>query len=68
MLAVISSSVCFQPLFLYLPFQAVHSGNGDGPRLQAPPEYINKFQYIENEHRRIFAGDYYLVISCTVLY
>jgi len=45
-----------EPLFLYLPFQAVHSANGDGPRLQAPVEYINKFKYIENENRRIYAG------------
>lgn len=45
-----------QPLFLYLPFQAVHSGNGDGTNLQAPKEYIDKFKYIQNEQRRIYAG------------
>ncbi|XP_059146181.1 arylsulfatase I-like [Physella acuta] len=45
-----------QPLFLYLPFQAVHSGNGDGTNLQAPKEYIDKFKYIQNEQRRIYAA------------
>lgn len=45
-----------QPLFLYLPFQAVHSGNGDSTHLQAPKEYIDKFGYIQNEQRRIYAA------------
>ncbi|KAK0055869.1 arylsulfatase I [Biomphalaria pfeifferi] len=45
-----------QPLFLYLPFQSVHSGNGDSTHLQAPKRYIDKFQYIENGQRRIYAA------------
>ncbi|GFO38158.1 arylsulfatase j-like [Plakobranchus ocellatus] len=45
-----------EPLFLYLPFQAVHSGNSDGPHLQAPSSYIEKFSYIENMQRRKYAA------------
>ncbi|GFO20218.1 arylsulfatase j-like [Plakobranchus ocellatus] len=45
-----------EPLFLYLPFQAVHSGNGDGVHLQAPKSYIDKFAYIKNIQRRTFAA------------
>ncbi|RUS90319.1 hypothetical protein EGW08_001917, partial [Elysia chlorotica] len=45
-----------QPLFLYLPFQAVHSGNGDEVHLQAPNSYIDKFSYIENKDRRTYAA------------
>ena len=44
-----------QPLFLYLAHQAVHAGNGKQP-LEAPPEYVNRFPYIENMKRRTFAG------------
>ncbi|KAK3762417.1 hypothetical protein RRG08_061667 [Elysia crispata] len=45
-----------EPLFLYLPFQAVHSGNGDGVHLQAPNSYIDKFSYIHNMERRTYAA------------
>ena len=44
-----------KPLFLYLPFQAVHSANFIQP-LQAPPNLIKKFAHIEDENRRIFAA------------
>ncbi|CAH3038820.1 unnamed protein product [Porites evermanni] len=44
-----------KPLFLYLPFQAVHSANFIQP-LQAPPSLIKKFSHIEDENRRIFAA------------
>ena len=44
-----------KPLFLYLPFQAVHSANYIQP-LQAPPDDIKKFSHIEDENRRIFAA------------
>ncbi|XP_068717714.1 arylsulfatase B-like isoform X2 [Montipora capricornis] len=44
-----------QPLFLYLPYQAVHSANYIQP-LQAPPEEIAKFSSIQDENRRIFAA------------
>ncbi|CAG5130887.1 unnamed protein product [Candidula unifasciata] len=45
-----------EPLFLYLPFQSVHSGNGDGINLQAPQSYIDRFSYIENRKRRTYAA------------
>ena len=45
-----------QPLFLYLAHLAVHSGNKYSP-LQAPPEIVEKFSHIEDEQRRIFAGE-----------
>ena len=43
---------CFlcQPLFMDLSFQAVHTP------LQAPQEYIDLYDEIEDEDRRIFAG------------
>ena len=44
-----------QPLFLYLPYQAVHSANSIQP-LQAPPDEIKKFSHIQDENRRIFAA------------
>nr|XP_045622809.1 arylsulfatase B-like [Procambarus clarkii] len=44
-----------QPLFLYLAHLAVHSGNPYAP-LQAPKEVVEKFSYINDENRRIFAG------------
>ena len=44
-----------QPLFLYLPYQAVHSANYIQP-LQAPPDEIKKFSHIQDENRRIFAA------------
>ncbi|ESO90112.1 hypothetical protein LOTGIDRAFT_206748 [Lottia gigantea] len=45
-----------KPLFLYLPYQAVHSGNLDEEPLQAPLEYIDRFPHIQNKNRRTFAG------------
>ncbi|KAL0280628.1 UNVERIFIED_CONTAM: hypothetical protein PYX00_001860 [Menopon gallinae] len=44
-----------KPLFLYMAYQAVHSGNIYN-HLQAPPEVIDKFSYIKDENRRKFAG------------
>ena len=44
-----------KPLFLLLSHLAVHSGNKDQP-LQAPKEVIDKFSYIKDEQRRIYAG------------
>lgn len=44
-----------KPLFLYVAYQAVHSANSYDT-LQAPPEYIERFPYIKNKNRRIFAG------------
>jgi len=44
-----------KPLFLYLPYQAVHSANYIQP-LQAPPDEIKKFSNIQDENRRIFAA------------
>ena len=38
------------PLFLYLPFQSVHSP------LQAPQEYVDLYGSIQNEDRRVFLG------------
>ncbi len=38
------------PLFLYLPYQAVHG------RLEAPPEIVARFAHIEDENRRIYAA------------
>ena len=51
----------FQPMFLYMAYQAVHAGNGNDP-IQAPQEYIDRFPYIANEKRRKFAG---MVIKLT---
>ncbi|KAK3106407.1 hypothetical protein FSP39_019384 [Pinctada imbricata] len=46
-----------EPLFLYLPFQAVHSGNlQSGNNLQAPSKIINRFKNIRNTERRKYAG------------
>lgn len=47
-----------KPLFLYLPHQAVHSGNPGvkGTKLQAPWKYLQKFDYIQSEERRRLAG------------
>jgi len=44
-----------EPLFLYLSHLATHSANPYIP-LQAPDEVVQKFNYIEDENRRIFAG------------
>ena len=56
-LGIILYVLLFQPLFLYLPFQAVHSGNlPSGKYLQAPTKYIKKFPHIQNTQRRTYAG------------
>jgi len=39
-----------KPFFLYLPFNSPHAP------LQAPPEYINKYERIGDQRRRTFAG------------
>jgi arylsulfatase B/arylsulfatase I/J len=39
-----------QPLFIYLPFQAVH-----GP-LQVPDSYMEPYKHIKNKDRRTYAG------------
>ena len=52
---VIQKHDASKPLFLYLPYQAVHSANYIQP-LQAPPEEIAKFSSIQDENRRIFAA------------
>ena len=39
-----------QPLFMYVPYQAVHS-----PR-QVPKSYTEQYDFIENEHRQVYAG------------
>ena len=47
-----------KPLFLYLPYQAVHVGNKPTkahPEYaldQAPIEYIEKYAFVKNEERR----------------
>ena len=45
-----------KPLFLYLAHQAVHSGNRPADSLQAPPEWIEKYQHIKHEERRKYAA------------
>ncbi|XP_054713247.1 arylsulfatase B-like [Uloborus diversus] len=44
-----------KPLFLYVAYQAVHSANSYAT-LQAPEEYIQRFNHIKDKNRRIFAG------------
>ncbi|UCD27904.1 MAG: sulfatase-like hydrolase/transferase, partial [Planctomycetota bacterium] len=39
-----------QPLFLYVPFNAVHTP------LQAPQQYIDRYKHIENKKRSIYAA------------
>ncbi len=46
---------CLQPLFLYVPFQSVHSANSY-KHLEAPYEYVKKMAHIKHEGRRTFAG------------
>jgi hypothetical protein len=47
-----------QPLFLYLAYQSVHSGNQDMP-LEAPAEDVNQFPDIYDQRRRFQAGMIY---------
>jgi hypothetical protein len=57
------------PLFLYLAHLACHAGN-EGKPLEAPQEVIDRFSYITDLNRKIYAGRYlqFLVpISCRVL-
>lgn len=54
-MAAIMAHNASAPLFLYLAHLAVHSANPYAP-LQAPKEEIDKFPYILQEERRIFAG------------
>ncbi|XP_046368967.2 arylsulfatase B-like [Haliotis rufescens] len=39
-----------KPLYLYLPFQSVHTP------LQVPPKYENMYKNIENQNRRVYCG------------
>nr|CAB3223224.1 arylsulfatase B-like [Phallusia mammillata] len=39
-----------QPMFLYLAFQSVHNP------LQAPKEYVDQFEYINDRNRRTYGG------------
>jgi len=38
------------PLFLYLPFQNVHSP------VQAPDSFVNQYDFIKDKTRRVYAG------------
>ncbi|KAM7302122.1 arylsulfatase B-like [Ixodes scapularis] len=44
-----------KPMFLYLAYQAVHSGSVADP-LEAPEENVAKFPYIGERNRTLFAG------------
>lgn len=43
------------PMFMYLSYGAPHAGNDDHP-LQAPQEVIDRFSYIEDPKRRLYAA------------
>jgi len=45
------------PMFLYVAHLAVHSANSY-QFLEAPEYVIKKFDYIKNQNRRTFAGDF----------
>ena len=45
-----------KPLFLYLAYQAVHSANRRADALQAPEEWIAKYNHIKHEGRRKYAA------------
>ena len=47
---VIDSHDPKQPLFLYMAFQNVHNP------IQAPDEYVNKYNFIKQKMRRVHAG------------
>ncbi|XP_020906296.2 arylsulfatase B, partial [Exaiptasia diaphana] len=46
----ISDHNASSPLFLYLPFQNVHSPN------EAPESFVKQYEFIEDKTRRIYAG------------
>lgn len=52
---IIDSHDTKDPLFLHLAHLAVHSANSKDP-LQAPKEIVEKFNYIKDKKRRLFAG------------
>lgn len=52
---IISNHNKTTPLFLYFAHLAVHAGNYGDP-LQAPQEYIDRFNHIPDLERRKFAG------------
>lgn len=43
------------PIFMYLAHEAPHTGNEDDP-MQAPQEVIDRFGYIRDPKRRVFAA------------
>ncbi|CAH1792967.1 unnamed protein product [Owenia fusiformis] len=53
--AIINKHNTSEPLFMYLPHQAVHSGNTVTP-LEAPKKYTDKLGNIQNKKRRLFGG------------
>ncbi|CAG2119953.1 unnamed protein product, partial [Medioppia subpectinata] len=54
-LHIIDQQNTSQPLFLYVPYQAVHSARV-GLTLEAPQKYIDMFAYIESDVRQKFAA------------
>ncbi|GFR28709.1 arylsulfatase B [Trichonephila clavata] len=52
---VILSHDTSKPLFMYMAHLAAHTGNFYKP-MEAPPETVRKFKYIEHVNRRIYAG------------
>ncbi|XP_067935377.1 arylsulfatase B-like [Watersipora subatra] len=56
---IIANHNTSQPLFLFLPTQAVHSGDpvdsGHNP-LEAPKKYTDRFPHITDPNRKLFAG------------
>ncbi|KAH6925397.1 hypothetical protein HPB50_004524 [Hyalomma asiaticum] len=49
-----------KPLFLYLSYQAVHSGCKDCD-VEAPEEVVDRFAYIKAHNRTLFAGALHLM-------
>ncbi len=48
------------PLFLEISHVAVHAEKGDGLKVRNEEENDEKFGYIEDEQRRLFAGELYV--------